>query len=124
VKHEETWTAELHGNACECSSRVTIDGRDGDDAVAFYVNDGGRARSMHPRLVLAAAAPEMARLLLSLAEQKIVPDGEEPDHPDARGCCFFCPMEDGHHQNYCRLAIVLRKAGVLEQHTAAALPKK
>lgn len=64
---EEVWTAEIHSNACECSSRmvVTTDREHtipGDEEY-FYANDGGRANYMGARLQLAAAAPELYRAL-------------------------------------------------------------
>jgi hypothetical protein len=63
---EETWTAELHGNACECPSSIRSDYKSGDDGAIFWSNDGGRAYSQHGRLKLAAAAPDLARALLAV----------------------------------------------------------
>ena len=36
--HEETWIAEPHGNACECSSRIVLDGDTSDDAYEKVVD--------------------------------------------------------------------------------------
>lgn len=58
---------------------------------------------------LAAAAPEMARLLLELQDGHCVPVGYDNHH-----ACVFCdsPGPDVKHEQDCKLMAVLRKAGV------------
>lgn len=62
-----------------------------------------------PRARLAAAAPEMARLLLEIEFHS--QEGDEGHLPSA------CPICDGYeyrgHKPDCRLVAVLRKAGVI-----------
>ncbi len=118
--HEETWCAELHGNACECSSRVCLEGAAGDDAALFFSNDGGRAYAQHGRLRLAAAAPEMARLLLEL---EWVTDSNS-NGPREEWCPWcdhrrgYTPLPeeslDREHLSGCLWLAVMRKAGVIE----------
>jgi hypothetical protein len=93
---EETWEAReatYGGWQVRCESQTWLNA------------DPWRAEE-HCRL--AAAAPEMARLLLEL--------GEQP-HPNDNG--YRCPAcgadEDPDHFDDCRLVAVLRKAGVLPE---------
>lgn len=100
---KETWEAELHGNACECSSRILQ--KDPapaykDDEVLFYVQDGGRANVMGKRALLAAAAPEMARIL----------DGLRVIAPDILA---QCSLDKATYRE--RIDAVLRKAGVVSE---------
>ncbi len=72
-------------------------GREGGDILFEGVECSDQAHS-HARAQLAAAAPEMARLLLEL----------EWDHAE----CNICGGTH-EHESDCRLVAVLRKAGVL-----------
>lgn len=100
---EETWEAEAHGNACECSSRVRLVGDSTEGGELFFANDGARAVAMHARLKLAACAPEMARMLLKFG------------YCQEDLCCIACYARgEGNHKPDCELLALLRKAGVRE----------
>lgn len=101
---EETWTSDGE------SIRRVGDGHFRLDAVGVGAESEARAK-------LAAAAPEMARLLLELEavsdyyESKCPVCGAVADihHADARGRVWRVE-----HEPSCRWVAVLRKAGVLE----------
>ncbi len=125
--HEETW--ELTEDwVDDDGKRHTNDVINGSSTEVFL-----SASDSYDRLRLAAAAPEMARLLLELQWA-----GDEGGY-DGRPCCPCCyalPPEKVHrpsvridaytrteardeilygkHSDDCRLVAVLRKAGVLE----------
>lgn len=89
---EEEWRLAREG------SRTMLCGPDPYPAADFYGSEGDA------RILLAAAAPEMARMLLEL----------EWSGDEARYRCPAC--EATAHPNHapdCRLVAVLRKAGVL-----------
>lgn len=109
---EETWEAEAHGNACECSSRVRLVGDSTEGGELFFANDGARAVAMHARLKLAAAAPEMARMLDRLEWTANLGQNTYG--------CGICSREvsrtakRSEHYPDCELLALLRKAGVRE----------
>lgn len=110
---EEWWVK--HNSACRWEIRRTVpesikghvrsvaeledfDFRD-DDEKAFLAAQGDRAR-------LIAAAPEMARLLLTRV------DNTDSGKDSVHWYCFACGHGGGHNDD-CKLIAVLRKAGVL-----------
>jgi hypothetical protein len=86
--HEETWEVTDRG---ACLGPVDEPG-----AIAEHMT--GQSEQDRARLILAAQAPAMARLLLELGERR----------------CPICEWSasDNHHPE-CRYAAVLRAAGVL-----------
>ena len=91
--YEETWVR----------SGAALDTTPGCDAVADFANGfGGPRPGDVPRAKLAAQAPAMARMLLSLHRQ--IGDGEVT--------CVHCCRWEG-HANDCALVAILRAAGVL-----------
>ncbi len=102
--HEETWELVPRNGGW----RLHAEGE--EEHSTFWDADPGRAR-------LAAAAPEMARLLLELQWSG---GSYEGDHMAA--CCPSCEafsvtsdVTAGKHEPGCRLAAVLQKAGVLQE---------
>ncbi len=96
--HEETWEYVAHYQH--------IDVPEGGD-IGIFVDDRVLDEGEKARLRLAAQAPAMARLLLSL---------QHPVRGDVYelGCCYFCrASEVQKHATDCELATVLRAAGVL-----------
>jgi hypothetical protein len=107
---EETWEAEKCCDANECCATYLSD--DGTEIGRFSGIDD---KPFHTaRAKLAAAAPEMARLLLELQNVSYPAETYNIDGcPVCRG-----RVDDGqhvHHEPDCRLVAVLRKAGVLEE---------
>ncbi len=99
---EETWTAQRYViEMADEAHRGRSLGQfiDDDDDPENPSCDRDRAQ-------LAAAAPEMARLLLTRA------DNTDSGRDDVDWYCFACHQGGGHAPD-CRLVAVLRKAGVM-----------
>lgn len=100
--HEETWIDE------GSDGTLLYRDEDGDDIEFGNIPDPDRAR-------LAAAAPEMARLLLELAAKWVAEQNGGPCYFRCESCEFEVvkPGSAENHADDCRLVAVLRKAGVL-----------
>jgi hypothetical protein len=81
-----------------------------DDREILFANDGGRARSMHSRIRLAAAAPAIVRALLVVEWAGWVRN-ELEDLPS----CPHCLNVRGHHDLGCYVDAALTAAGLTDQ---------
>lgn len=100
---EETWRA----NAIK-DTTDNVDITTGNHERIFHsINDADESDAAWARLQLAAAAPEMARLLLAMHERHS--HGRLSEWCPAPGC----GVGAGGHEPDCALVAVLRKAGVL-----------